>query len=571
MTAILVAFPVALALLILAYPPTPKTRAPATRARRWIQAVAAALAIACLGAAYRWGAEPAREILAAPAVFKGMANAAKGDHEAALRDFDRALALAPRWADPLAKRANSESALGRYDEALRDVDAAVLAWPRNADLLIQRAELHRHRHEPRAVVADLTGAVEIAPKSPVAWALRAEANTEAGDAVGARSDIARALALGPADLMALTVQAQMFLADGDFDSALRSIDSALGSHPDDPRALFLRGRILIYQREPEKAASDFARVSQSSKALYAPLWLFLAEARLGRDGSLPLWLALKAAGGQWPAPIAEQFLDHQTQARTREAAAADDQRCEADFYAGELYLAHDNDAPARELLQTAAAECPVDFIEREGAIAELRTLDADARVPRSAMPSAPAPTTPPPSAPRDESATATALASAGGHQFMVSAAWSFIDDGAEGGRLDVALALLDSPARGKLSLVKRVVSGEVSYEVLFSVPAGDRAAPPFSGLGKRLGIPLVHAPRRPAIFPSTSEFAAIDRDTYRLTLDSKKDVASALYLMAGGDQLSLLFNPDEGVRSGLTLELNSDTERVVRRAIDAWR
>jgi lipoprotein NlpI len=57
------------------------------------------------------------------------------------------------------------------------------------------------------------------------------------------------------------------------------------------------------------------------------------------------------------------------------AATDTDQRCEAQFYAGEWYLLKGNRTEAVPLLRQAEASCPKGFVEYTGAVAELRRLN----------------------------------------------------------------------------------------------------------------------------------------------------------------------------------------------------
>ena len=58
----------------------------------------------------------------------------------------------------------------------------------------------------------------------------------------------------------------------------------------------------------------------------------------------------------------------------REAATNPNEKCEADFYAGEWHLMRGNKADARPGLQAAADTCPKTFYEYFGAVAELKRM-----------------------------------------------------------------------------------------------------------------------------------------------------------------------------------------------------
>jgi lipoprotein NlpI len=106
---------------------------------------------------------------------------------------------------------------------------------------------------------------------------------------------------------------------------------------------------------------------------------------LGQRNKQPSRLAAAAARldmTEWPAPIVRMFLGELTSAAV--LAAADDPDpltrrgllCEANFYSGELALVRGDVATARRLLETAARDCPLDYVEAAAAKAELKALGA---------------------------------------------------------------------------------------------------------------------------------------------------------------------------------------------------
>ena len=174
----------------------------------------------------------------------------------------------------------------------------------------------------------------------------------------------------------------------------RILDAELNLNPGDVDALFMRGRLRFYRQDLSNAAVDFARASAFFGVPYPAIWLFLAHARMGSDGRAELAAHTQRWPREnWPAPVIQMLLGNLTATQAREAAASDDQRCEADFYNGELLLSGGARAPAIAALQLALKECPQGFIEREGAIAELQWLDRPAASAETAptSPDAPAP------------------------------------------------------------------------------------------------------------------------------------------------------------------------------------
>jgi tetratricopeptide (TPR) repeat protein len=154
-----------------------------------------------------------------------------GKTEAAIREFSKAIALAPdetglrirrahayvankqsdlaladadglvqRWptdAYALGTRCWVEAALGRYDPALIDCNAALAAAPKAPALLETRGFMNLKAGRFDAAIADYDAGLTVNPKSAAALYGRAQAKRAKGDAAGADADLAAARAVQP--------------------------------------------------------------------------------------------------------------------------------------------------------------------------------------------------------------------------------------------------------------------------------------------------------------------------------------------------------------------------------------
>jgi lipoprotein NlpI len=128
------------------------------------------------------------------------------------------------------------------------------------------------------------------------------------------------------------------------------------------------------------AAVDFEATRAARPTYpYALLWLAMAQSRTGSDAD-----ALSHVSdldlGTWPGPVMKLYLgqmkpeDVSVAAAQGDAVAVKNQMCEANFYIAEWWLAQKNTATAKALLQSAADNCPLNFVERGAARTELRRL-----------------------------------------------------------------------------------------------------------------------------------------------------------------------------------------------------
>ncbi len=365
--------PLALGLLFILVPTAPP--APLSRGtRRAFVGAGVAASLALLTAAVVWGPTEWRWLTALRFEALGARMAADGDYARAIDAYTRALEIAPGRIDILAQRAAAYAAAERYDPALADLDAALRVSPGNVGLYEQRASVDRQRNDPDAGVADLDAALKVKADDPELLALRGQARLESGDAKGAYDDLAAASRAAPDNAVVRRTFASWDVDAGDFDAGLRDLNARLHAEPGDAVAAFQRGRVWLYKGDARRARDDFARADRDPSFLYPALWRFLAQARLGGDGTADLAKRLAAAPDKWPAPVARLLLGQLDLAAARGAAANDGERCEADFYYAASRLMLDSSDQSAPRLRAALAECPTGFIEYEGAKAELRRL-----------------------------------------------------------------------------------------------------------------------------------------------------------------------------------------------------
>jgi lipoprotein NlpI len=112
---------------------------------------------------------------------------------------------------------------------------------------------------------------------------------------------------------------------------------------------------------------------------YTAMWREI----VARRGSQPSRLADTTAQldmTKWPAPVVRMFLGETTPEAVLAAAQDSDpqvqksQRCEANFFAGELALQRGSKEEAARLFGLAATDCPKTFIEWSAANVELKAL-----------------------------------------------------------------------------------------------------------------------------------------------------------------------------------------------------
>ena len=316
------------------------------------------------------------------------AERAAGHNDAALAAFTRADEFAPDDLRFLMARASTALKLANQMTPA-GVDAATRAAPDDLGLAMLHAELSVAKKDYAASLADIDRVLAKRPEAAMAWEMRATVDVARPDFVAARADVARALQLDPKSAASLRLRGIVRNNSGDYAGALADYHAAhaIAPRPDDP---FVIGSTQFLQRQFGEAAATLARrPPPAPEGTYWTVWRYLALARLTGVERASGALGPGAPAGQavaWPVPVidflhgtldAKALLDF---AQKSQDARNLSQVCEAHFYMAEDALLRQR-ADAIALFRQAAAECPQNFHEYEGAAAELRAAGVPLQAP----------------------------------------------------------------------------------------------------------------------------------------------------------------------------------------------
>ncbi|HEX4329481.1 MAG TPA: hypothetical protein VH105_22020 [Burkholderiales bacterium] len=347
--------------------------------------VAAAQAPAKAGAAPAAKGVPAK----APAQPADACSFEALDHDAAIAACGKLIDSKRLRGDKLAlaysARANAWYAKNDYDRALADMNAAIAARPGKADDLANRGIYKYMLMDNDGAIADYTAALHIDPA--------ADTFANRGNALLAKSEFARALPDFEYAIQFDTQNASYYLGRGraqrgvgKYLNAVRDFESAAKYQPGDLTAICERGIAYFYDADFSDAATDLDKCPKdiSYGYAYVRIWRYIAQARSQGDGSdIRVQLDAKGIiGREWPGPVRSMILGRmKPEALIAAATTAPDakkakgQDCEARFYIGQYHLIRGEKGPAKQRFTEAKAACPADFLELEGANAELKRID----------------------------------------------------------------------------------------------------------------------------------------------------------------------------------------------------
>ena len=236
-------------------------------------------------------------------------------------------------------------------------------------------------HHDRAI-ADYNATLRLNPRYSDAFHNRGDAWSSKGDSDRAIADYDAAIALDPKNAISHSSRAFEWTAKGDYSRAIADYDAAIRLNPKSSSAHLARGRVGLYSGNHPRAISDLEQAFELEPNKYTALWLYLARKRSGAANAEELLDGETWAnrGGGWPSVIVLLYLGR-TDRDSVFAASVDadarkqhEQRCEANFYVAQWHLLRGDRDRALPLLKEAQGGCPREYLEYEGAVAELRRL-----------------------------------------------------------------------------------------------------------------------------------------------------------------------------------------------------
>jgi tetratricopeptide (TPR) repeat protein len=131
-------------------------------------------------------------------LLRGNARRLAGEHEAAITEYTRALAVNPIYFNAFLNRGTSYHELGRADEALADSDRAIEADPQNARGYHMRGYMRYTNGDYAAARSDYDRSIELDPTDAYVYIDRGVLRSERSDPHGAITDYRASLEHEPA-------------------------------------------------------------------------------------------------------------------------------------------------------------------------------------------------------------------------------------------------------------------------------------------------------------------------------------------------------------------------------------
>ena len=251
-------------------------------------------------------------------------------------------------------RADAELKHSEADAALADLDAGLALSPKDAWALKKRAWIKIQRQHLAEAEKDLEAAASVDDSDMEVVALRGQLAMSKGDIGGALRAFEEALRGDPKNVMAHFGRAKILLRQGKAEDALAELTAALASDPHDAATLAQRAEILEYRNDGAGADRD------------------IAAAMLAEPGNADV-LAMRAgiATARKDYPTAKEFV--------QKALARDPNNTIARNLQAQLLQREGNEDQALASVDAAVANSPKDttaLINRAFAYADAKKFDA---------------------------------------------------------------------------------------------------------------------------------------------------------------------------------------------------
>ena len=194
---------------------------------------------------------------------RGLAFAKKGELNAAIRDFDKALEFNPDYADALLNRGAVFTKKGELDAAIREFDHILKIKPDNAEALYNRGLAFAKKGELDAAIRDFDQALKFKPDYAKALYNRGLTFAKKGELDAAIRNYNHALKIDPDNAEALNNRGAAFIDNGELDRAIRDYDHAIKSKPDFAEAFNNRGNAFAKKGELDAAIRDYEHAIKS--------------------------------------------------------------------------------------------------------------------------------------------------------------------------------------------------------------------------------------------------------------------------------------------------------------------
>jgi tetratricopeptide (TPR) repeat protein/S1-C subfamily serine protease len=191
---------------------------------------------------------------------RGNAKSYLGQKQAAITDYDRAIAINPNLAQAYNSRGKAKSDLEQNQAAITDYDRAIAINPKYANAYNNRGSAKSALRQKQAAIADYDRAIAINPNLAEAYFNLGVVKSALGQKQAAIADYDRAITINPNDSEAYNNRGAIKSDLGQKQAAIADYDRAIAINPNLAQAYLNRGAIKSALGRKEEAVIDYNKV-----------------------------------------------------------------------------------------------------------------------------------------------------------------------------------------------------------------------------------------------------------------------------------------------------------------------
>jgi tetratricopeptide (TPR) repeat protein len=183
----------------------------------------------------------------------------RGDFQAEIAEYDKAIALNPKYAAAYSNRGHARSSMGDKQGAIKDYTQAIKIDPKYVDGYYNRGVVRGELGDKQGAIEDYSLAIAANPIYVDAYFNRGAARSEIGDNQGAMNDFNQIIAIDPKDAFAYKNRGTVLSILGNKQGAINDFTQAITLNPKDASLFFKRGVVLRGMGDREGAMADYTQ------------------------------------------------------------------------------------------------------------------------------------------------------------------------------------------------------------------------------------------------------------------------------------------------------------------------